>query len=255
MVELRHADRVALVTGGAEGMGRSSAKLFAEEGATVVLCDINVQGGERTAAEIRSDGGNAQFVPADVTDEDQVRSLIDGIVERFGQLDIAHNNAGGLIAPPMPTADLPREVWDATIALNLTSAYLLIKYEVLAMLPRRQGAIVTTSSGDGVRAAPTRQAYSAAKHAVMGLSKAAAGEYGQFGIRINVVAPGPIRTKLMETWLSDPEHTEERQRSVQRALGRLGEADEIAHAVSWLCSDEASFVNGTELFVDGGRIH
>lgn len=243
------------MTGAAEGMGRSSAQLFADEGATVVLCDVNVDGGERAADEIRSGGGQALFAHADVTDEDQVKGLVDEIVGQFGQLDIAHNNAGGLVAPPMPTAELPREVWDGTIALNLTSAYLLIKYEVLAMLPRQRGAIVTTSSGDGVRAAPTRQAYSAAKHAVMGLSKAAAGEYGPFGIRINVVAPGPIRTNLMETWLSDPEHGAERQRSVARALGRLGEADEVARAVSWLCSDEASFVNGTALFVDGGLLH
>jgi len=245
---------VALVTGGANGIGRATVLKLAGEGTRVVVCDIDEPAGKRVVEEARSLGVEAELMTADVTDEVAVRRLISDVVERFGQLDYAHNNAGGMTGPAAPTADLPSSTWYSTIALNLTSAFLLTKYELQAMVPNRTGSIVITTSGDGIHPSPTRQAYAAAKAGVIGFVRAVAGEYGHQGIRVNAVAPGPIRTAGLEAWLNDPAHEAERQEQVIRAIPRLGEAEEIANAVSWLFSESASYVNGAVLVVDGGHL-
>ena len=249
-----HAGRVVLVTGGASGIGRATVMRFAIEGASVAICDINVANGKKTEAEVQAIGREAKFFEADVTDESTVKDLVDGVVREFGGLDYAHNNAGGFRGESVPTAEQSFETWGATLAANLNSAFLLTKYELRAMLPKREGSIVITTSGDGLYPSPTRQAYAAAKSGVIGLMKAAAAEYGKEGIRVNCVAPGPISTPGLERWLREPGLEEQHRAQVLRAIPRLGRAEEIAAAVSWLCSKDAAFVNGTVLSVDGGRL-
>jgi NAD(P)-dependent dehydrogenase (short-subunit alcohol dehydrogenase family) len=249
-----HTGRVVLVTGGASGIGRATVMRFAIEGASVAICDINVADGKKTEAEVQAIGREAKFFEADVTDESAVEDLINGVVSQFGRLDYAHNNAGGFRGDSLPTAEQSFGTWSATIALNLHSAFLLTKYELLAMLPAGRGAIVITTSGDGLHPSPTRQAYAAAKSGVIGLMWAVAAEYGKAGIRVNCVAPGPIRTPGLERWLREPGLEDQHRAQVLRAIPRLGQAEEIAAAVSWLCSDDSSYVNGTVLSVDGGRL-
>jgi NAD(P)-dependent dehydrogenase (short-subunit alcohol dehydrogenase family) len=246
--------RVGIVTGGGSGIGRAAVRRFAEAGASVVVCDIDDETGESAAAEVRAMGGTAVFHHADVTDEEQVAGLVDAALTEFGRLDFAHNNAGGNVGTPAETADLSSETWHETIALNLHSGFYLLKHELHAMLPRGGGAIVATASGRGQNPAPGLQAYAAGKHGIIGLYRSAAAEYGDRGMRINIVAPGPIRTPLMEAWLdSEPGKREEKVKNLGKALGRLGEPEEIAAAAVWLCSDEASYVTGTVFQVDGGQ--
>jgi NAD(P)-dependent dehydrogenase (short-subunit alcohol dehydrogenase family) len=252
---MRFSGRVAIVTGSGRGIGRATALRLAAEGAAVVVADIDASSGEETAAEARAAGAEALFVETDVTAEEQVARLVEAAVSHYGRLDFAHNNAGGPTSSPVPTAELLSEDWRATLALNLDAAFFLLKYELTAMLPRGGGVIVATASGDGQHPAPGRQAYAAAKHGVIGLYRSAAAEYGTVGMRINVVSPGPTLTGLMEQYLaSDPDLREERLARMLRASGRLAQPEEIAAAVAWVFSDEASFVNGAVVPVDGGRL-
>jgi NAD(P)-dependent dehydrogenase (short-subunit alcohol dehydrogenase family) len=244
--------KVALVTGAAMGIGRASAQLFAARGAAVVVADIDEGSGAETVALIERHGGRASFVRADVTSADDVAHMVAHAVERFGGLDVAHNNAG-IAAPPAPLADYSDAAFDRAIAVMLTGVYRCMKAEIPAMRARGAGAIVNTASGTGLVAYPGQAAYTAAKHGVIGLTKVAALDHGPEGIRVNAICPGTARTPMVETALRHhPELAEQLAR--RHPIGRIAEASEIAEAAVWLCSPAASFVLGAALPVDGGYV-
>jgi len=243
--------KVALVTGATSGIGKATAIAFARDGYNVVVNGRDEKRGASVVQEITSAGSQAIWIPADVTDESAVESMVTQILNIFGRLDCAFNNAGsggrgGNIA------DLTIDDFNQTIDGYLKSVFLCMKYEIHAMLPQGNGAIVNNSSVDGKRAFAADPLYSAAKHGVIGLTKSAALQYAPKGIRINAVCPGWVKTPALEQILSDAEST---QKTVsQEPIGRIGKPEEIANAVLWLCSEKASFVVGTAMEVDGGYL-
>lgn len=246
---------VALVTGAGSGIGRASAMAFAERGDAVVVSDIDEPAGRETAEVIAASGGEAAFIRVDVTDEADIKALVDFAVERFGGLDYAHNNAGHG-GSPTSLLDYDRSEWDRLVSLNLTSIWLCLKYEIPAMLARGKGAIVNTASTFGMVGVRGMCAYVATKHGVVGLTKAAALEHADQGVRVNAICPGATRTPQLEQFfaeLSDGDVEAAAGDYIAREpIGRLGDPKEIAAAVMWLCSDDASFVTGHPLVVDGG---
>ena len=242
--------RVALVTGGSSGIGRATALTFARDGAKVVAADVNAEGGEETVSMVKEAGGDAIFVKTNVSSSAEVETLINKTVETYGQMDCAFNNAG--ISGSMSlTHKRTEEEWDLTININLKGVWLCMKHEILQMLQQGGGTIVNTSSAAGLVGATAASAYSASKHGVVGLTKTAALEYAQRGIRINAVCPGAVRTPMLENCLTlRPEG--EQQILAMEPIGRLASPEEIAEAVVWLCSDAASFVTGHAMAVDGG---
>lgn len=244
--------RIALVTGGGSGIGESTARLFAAEGATVVVADLDLAAAERVAAAIVAGGGSATAMQVDVTDEAQVEAMIAGIVEQHGRLDCAHNNAG--ISGGMTAfTDLSLDDWNRMISINLTSVFICLKHELRQMAAQGGGSIVNTSSGAGVVGFAGLPHYVAAKHGVVGLTKTAAQEFARQGIRVNAVLPGTTNTPMIQQFTAaSPEIGKMIAKSVGR--GSLGEPDEIAQAVVWLCSDRASFVSGENMLVDGATV-
>lgn len=242
---------VALVTGGASGIGRASAQAFAARGARVVIADVDEVGGCETARSIHMKGGAATFVRADVTQAADVEAMVQTALRQYGRLDCAHNNAG-ILGELAPTADCTEENWDRVIATNLKGMWLSMKHEIREMARQGGGAIVNTSSIWGlVGTAMGAPAYVAAKHGIAGLTRAAALEYISAGVRINAICPGAIRTPLLEgVTRGRPEL--EAYAVASHPINRLGTPEEIAAAVLWLCSDAASFVVGATLSVDGG---
>lgn len=249
------AGKVAIVTGAAAGIGRATVLAFVKAGARVVAADVNEAGGEETARLAAAAGGEVRFVRADVTKDEDVAKMVQLAKDAFGGLDYAFNNAGieGVLAP---TADYPEEAWQRVIDVNLTSVWRCMKHEIPAMLERGGGAIVNNASILGIVGFANAPAYTASKHGVVGLTKAAAQEYAQRGIRINAVCPGFIETPMvMERGVQAGVNREVHdQLASLHPLGRLGKPEEIAEAVLWLCSDRASFVTGFPLVVDGGYI-
>jgi NAD(P)-dependent dehydrogenase (short-subunit alcohol dehydrogenase family) len=243
--------KVALVTGAASGIGRASALAFAREGAKTVVADVLVEGGEETVRMIKEAGGDALLVRTDVSKSAEVEGLIQKIVETYGRLDYAHNNAG-IAGADAPTADCTEENWDHTIATNLKGVWLCMKYEIPQMLKQGGGAIVNTASTAGLVGLEGSPAYCASKGGVVQLTRAAALDYAKAGIRVNAVCPGVIRTPMVEPLVGDPE-AEARLIAVE-PIGRMGKPEEVAEAVVWLCSDAASFVTGTAMPVDGGLV-
>jgi NAD(P)-dependent dehydrogenase (short-subunit alcohol dehydrogenase family) len=244
--------KTALVTGGGSGLGRASAIALARAGATVTVVDVDEHGGKETAALVVDEtGGDADFVRADVTRPDEVADMVDRTVARWGHLDCAVNNAG-MTGASAPTVDYTLDDWNRTLALNLTSVFLCLKYEIPAML-ERGGAIVNMASGAGLVGFPGLPAYVASKHGVVGLTRAAAMENAGQGIRINAICPGSTRTPMLEGFMGGDEQVE-RMLTRPIPVGRLGRPEEIAEAVVWLCSDASSFVVGHALAVDGGTI-
>lgn len=245
--------RVALVTGGASGIGRASALGFADAGATVVVADVDAAGGEETIELVRAKGREGKFVVTDVTDAAQVAALVQETVASFGQLDSAHNNAG-ITGAAAAFVDYPDDEWDRVLAINLKSVFLCMKQEIAQMLRQgRGGAIVNSSSGAGLVGFPSLPAYVASKHGVIGLTRSAGVEYARRGIRVNAICPGSTRTPMLEGYMGGSAEIE-RMMIAGQPIGRLGTAEEVAAAAVWLCTDAASFVVGHAMAVDGGAV-
>ena len=245
--------RCAIVTGAGGGIGRASALAFSQAGASVVVVDVDEPAGKETEGILRDAGGDASFFRCDLTKGEEVAAMVQHAVSTYGRLDCAHNNAGILGAGAV-VAEYDDDEWDRVIAVNLRSVYLCVKHEIGAFLAAGSpGAIVNTASFSGLVAVPFASAYVASKHGVIGLTKAAAVEYGRKGIRVNAVCPGTVRTKMMEERIAENPKMEKALTDVT-PMRRLTEAREVADAAVWLCSDRASFVNGHALPVDGGAV-
>ena len=243
-------DKVAIVTGAASGIGKSTALLFAKEGAKVVVSDIAEDEGKKVVNEINDNGGEALFVKADTSKIKDHKNVIEKIINAFGKLDIAVNNAG-IGGPQEKVGEYPIGGWDKVIAINLSGVFYGMKQQISAMLESGGGSIINMASILGSVGTPGSSAYVAAKHGVLGLTKAAALEYAQENIRINSVGPGYINTPLVQNSL-DKETIEALKAS--HPVGRLGEPEEIAELVVWLASDKSSFVTGSYYPVDGGYL-
>ena len=246
------ADRVALVTGAASGIGKWSATALARAGAAVVVADIDLAGAQSASTMLASEGHEAVACRCDVTDEADVEAAITFAVAQFGGLHIAHNNAG-IGAPPAFTVDVDEDDFDRVLAVDLTGVFLCMKAEIAWMLEHGGGAIVNTASGAGLIGFPTAGPYVAAKHGVIGLTKTAALEYVRAGIRVNAVCPGTIETPFVGELVGDDERARAALLRTQPG-GAFGTPEDVANAVVWLCSDAASFVTATALTVDGGAV-
>jgi NAD(P)-dependent dehydrogenase (short-subunit alcohol dehydrogenase family) len=258
MVDRRFTGRVVLITGGSSGIGRATALGFAREGAAVVIASRGAERGQAVRRELQSLGAQAEFVPTDVSEADQVASLVRQTVERFGRLDCAFNNAAAIdVGVFKPSADFSEQEYDRHLDLNLKSVWLCMKHEIRQMLRQGSGgAIVNTSSINGLGGVPQNALYAAAKAGVLGLTKSAAQEYAKQGIRINALVAGGFRTPMLEGVFArmspqDPSAAEAGFAQLV-PLGRIGRPEEAADAVLWLCSDAASYVTGHSLIVDGG---
>lgn len=244
--------KVVLITGAGSGIGRASALTFAREGAKVMVADLIAEGGEETVQLVKNADGEASFVKVDVSNAADVEAMVNKVVEVYGRIDCAHNNAGieGQLAS---THEYAEEMFDKVIAINLTGVWLCMKYEILHMLKQSSGAIVNTASGAGLVGTAGMSAYVASKHGVVGLSKTAALEYAKSGIRVNSVCPGLIQTPMVERLTNAQPQLGEALIAAE-PIGRTGRPEEIAESVVWLCSDAASFVTGHAMSVDGGYV-
>ena len=242
--------KVAVITGGSSGIGRATALAFAAEGARVAIGARRQAEGEETVRLLRERGGEAVFVQTDVRQSDQVQRLVQSAVDRWGRLDCAFNNAGIEGAAMVLTADYPEETWRNVIDINLTGMFFAMKHEIQHMLSQGRGAIVNMSSIAGLVGGVVGSAYFASKHGVVGLTKAAAIEYGKSGIRVNAVCPAIIETDMVTRAFGG---VSEFLASLH-PMGRVGQPQEVANAVVWLCSDRASFITGHALPIDGGLV-
>lgn len=244
---MKFADKIALITGGSSGIGRATALAFAREGAKVVVASRGVEGGEETVRLIKDIGGEAFFVKTDVAKASEVEALVNKVIETYGRLDIAFNNAGveGLVKPVIEQTEAD---FDLVMDINVKGVWLSMKYQIPQMLKQGGGAIVNTSSVLGLVGSAGISPYVASKHAVLGLTKTAALEYAKSNIRVNAVAPGAIETERLNRFTDGNSEA----MAEYHPLGRIGKPEEIAEAVVWLCSDAASFITGHTLTVDGG---
>ena len=244
--------KVAIVTGASAGIGRETALAFGREGVNVAVADVEVDRGEKTAADLAEMGVDAIFVRTDVSDADSVSNLVRSTVHELGRLDFAFNNAG-IEGAQAPTAECSIENWNRTIAVNLTGVFLCMREEIPHMLEQGGGAIVNNSSVAGLVGFAGIPAYTASKHGILGLTKTAALEYAALGLRVNAVCPGVIETEMITRFTHGDAATAEQLLQTE-PVGRLGGPAEIADAVVWLCSERASFVTGHALAVDGGFV-
>jgi NAD(P)-dependent dehydrogenase (short-subunit alcohol dehydrogenase family) len=254
--KMEFSGKVALITGAGNGIGRATALGFASRGAKVVVVDRDQAAGEASAGIIRQQGGDACFIAADVTKSADVQAYVKAALDAYGTIDCFHNNAGieGNVAP---TAEYDEEMFDRVIAVNVKGVFLGLRYVLPVMIKQGGGAVVNTASVAGLVASPGMPAYVASKHAVIGLTKTAAGEVARSGVRVNAVCPGPIDTRMIHSLeamlnLNDPASIGERYQS-NIPIGRYGTAEEVANVVQFLCSDLAGNVTGAHYVVDGGR--
>ena len=247
----RFDEKSIIVTGGGSGIGRATALEFAAEGGSVVVADHNRVLGEETVALIRDSGADAAFVDVDVSQDESVKAMVAFAVARRGRLDVAFNNAGINVAGPR-MADIEERDFDRIMAVNLKGVFLCMKHEINAMLRTGGGSIINTASVGGHIAAAGIGPYVASKHGVVGLTRTAAVEYASQGIRVNAVSPGATRTAMLEEWLKDPAVVA--QVNQQQPIGRFAMPTEIARVVLFLASEDASFVVGHPLIVDGGMV-
>jgi NAD(P)-dependent dehydrogenase (short-subunit alcohol dehydrogenase family) len=246
-------DEVAVITGAGGGIGRAAALLFAQEGARLVLADLDATTGEATAHAVTQAGGEAIFLATDVSDAEQVRKLVAAAIERFGKLTVAFNNAG-IEGPLAPTADYDAEAWQRVLNVNLTGTWNCMRHQIPAMLAAGKGAIVNTASALGQVGAWSMPAYVASKHGVIGLTRTAALDYATQGIRVNALMPGVVETPMMMgRMFRDHPHLAEVLRQAH-PVGRFARPEEAAEAALWLCSDRASYVTGEMLACDGGYL-
>jgi len=243
--------KVALITGGASGMGLVASKLFASEGAAIVLTDVADDAGQTVASEIEAAGGQALYVHSDVSDEADADAMVEAAVERFGGLTILYNNAGVMMSQDGSVTDTDVAVWDTTLGINVKGVAFGCKYGVPAMIASGGGSIINVASFVAWMGAATSQtAYTASKGAVLSMTREIAVEYARKGIRCNALCPGPIDTPLLAELLADPARRQ--RRFVHIPMGRLGQAEELAKAALFLASDDSSFMTGASLIVDGG---
>jgi NAD(P)-dependent dehydrogenase (short-subunit alcohol dehydrogenase family) len=243
--------KVALITGGASGMGMVAARLFVDEGAKVVLTDVSDEAGEEVVASIRSDGGDASFVHADVSQEADARAMVDRTVSTYGGLTVLYNNAGVMLGEDGSVHSTAESIWDTTLAVNVKGVAHGCKYGIPAMIDSGGGSIVNVASFVAWMGAATSQtAYTASKGAVLAMTREIAVEYARKGVRCNALCPGPIDTPLLAELLADPARRQ--RRLVHIPMGRLGRAEELAKAALFLASDESSYMTGASLVVDGG---
>jgi NAD(P)-dependent dehydrogenase (short-subunit alcohol dehydrogenase family) len=243
--------KVALITGAGQGMGRVAAELFAAEGASVAVADLVQADGEEAVAAIEAAGGTAAFVPVDVSDAGQVEAMVRTTVEAFGGLHVLYNNAGIFPADDGGATETTESTWDTVMEVNLKGVWLGCKYGIPAMLASGGGSIINVASFVAILGAATAQiAYTASKGGVLSMTREIAVEYARRGIRANALCPGPIETELLAELMSDPARRQ--RRLVHIPMGRLGRAEELAKAALFLASDDASFMTGSSLVVDGG---
>jgi len=241
--------KITIITGASRGIGAAAARVFAAAGATVVLAARSEDDLQAVAAQIRAAGGEALPIPTDVADPDAAERLVRQTVEAFGRLDAAFNNAGDGHMPT-PLADLALADFDTTLRVNARGIFLMMKHQIPAMLAGGGGAIVNMSSTAGLSGAPGMAGYTAAKHAIVGLTQTAALDHGAQGIRVNAIAPGPIFTHN----LARADDAARARIGAHLPLHRLGRPEEVAAAAAWLCSEQASFITGTTIPIDGGKL-
>lgn len=247
---MSNKQQVALITGGGGGLGRAMALALAATGARIMVADVSDELGQAAASAVVAAGGEAAYVPVDVADADSVEAMVRSTVARFGRLDYAINNAG-IGGVQTRTAEYPEDAWHQVMAINLTGVWQCMRFEIPQMLAQGSGVIVNVSSVAGLVPLKGNSAYTASKHGVVGLTKAAALEYIRKGIRINALCPGYTRTPLVEQLFDGRPQAEERLTDFM-PIGRLGTPEEIAAAVVYLCSDSTAFMVGHALVLDGG---
>lgn len=247
-MESNFKNKVAIITGGSFGIGRATAIAFSKKGARVVIVDWVED--QETLNQIKSTGAEAIFIKCDVSKAEDVRMMVKKTIDTFGRLDYAFNNAG-IEGIRGTTVDCTEENWDKTIAINLKGVWLCMKYQLPELLKQGSGSIVNCASIAGMIGYQDLPAYVASKHGIIGLTKTAALEFAKSGIRINAVCPGVIKTPMIDRLTGNNKEAEDQYASME-PIGRLGRPEEIANAVVWLCSDEASFITGHAMAVDGG---
>ena len=247
--------KIAIITGSGSGIGRATATLFATEGCKIVVADFDSKGGEETVKNIKDNGGDAIFVKTDVTKNDEVKMLVDRAVERYGRIDILHNNAGGWKREFSDTViDDDEAEWNRLIDLNLKSLYNTTKLIVPIMIKNGGGCIINTITMNATVVTPTTQAYSAAKAGALNLTKSQCIDFGKYGIRVNGISPGEVLTpQWIRTINTAPDPEKAKQSIIKKIpLGRLAEAEDVAYTALWLASDEAKYISGVVIPVDGG---
>ena len=248
---MRVANKVAIITGAAGGMGQAAAELFAREGASVVVTDVNATAGEETVKDIRDAGGNAIFVKANVANEDEVKMMVEMAIDTFGRVDILYNNAGIMPTDDGSVTDISEAIWDKVLDVNLKSAFLCSKYTIPHMVKQGQGSIVNIASFVAFMGCTVPQdAYTTSKGGLLALTKSLAVQYGRHNIRCNAICPGPIETPLLRTLWTDEDARNLRLNRIP--LGRFGEAKDIIYMALYLASDESAWTTGAWLMVDGG---